>query len=188
LKFRRKAFVILSLEAIVVAGTVLFVLDLRQPCDFAFNACSGVVKTTTLSSAYLYAGNTLSYSNKAKLASLQLSLNNPGAETYVTSLSITLEASIIITNVNATPRQVNTTTSTSSSTGITIATWSSENSTSQIDFAIHSQVNAIAPAGVNTFSYYPRTSSPMNITAGETWGYAIYFANGDSISGSLIAQ
>ena len=171
----------------MIAWTVLFVLDLEQPCDFTFNACSGYVKTTTLSSADLYAGSTTFSSNLSKAASLQMVLNNPGAETYVTSLSITREAAMPVTNVNATPRLIATTTTTSSN-GITIATWSRENSTGQIDFAIHSQANVIANGTVTTVSYYPRTSYPMNITSGETWGFAIYFANGDSISGSLIAQ
>jgi hypothetical protein len=41
---------------------------------------------------------------------------------------------------------------------------------------------------VTLFTYYPESASQQQITTGQTFNYIINFANGQSVSGSLIAQ
>ncbi len=141
----------------MIAGTLYFAtLETCLGCDASYPGL-------TLSSANFYDGLTGSSSNPPK-ANLSISFNNPEAETYVTSLSVTEER-------------------------ITITTWQDgENSTSLIDFSVHSPANVIASGKVTNLTYYPRTAFPVNITAGEDWNYVIVLANGESVSGSLISE
>ena len=55
--------------------------------------------------------------------------------------------------------------------------------------AIHPSGNsiALAPATVNPFTFYPESDPTQNITSGQVYNYVLDFANGQSISGSLIA-
>jgi hypothetical protein len=169
----------------MIAGSVFLAIGSFQEC---LN-CNDIVKTVTISSAFLYGGLTESSSNLTE-ANLFISFNNPGAETYITSLSITLVVTMTTTNVNANPQLTSATTaSASSNNGVTIVTWrGSENSTSQINFSANSQANALASDKLTTFDYFPRTVSPMNITAGEVWDDEIMFANGQSDFGTIVAQ
>ncbi len=70
-----------------------------------------------------------------------------------------------------------------------IATWqSSGNSTHAIDFTTDSPANDVPSGKMTPFYYYPRTASPMNVTVGEVYNIIINFANGQSVSGFVVAQ
>jgi hypothetical protein len=144
----------------------------------------GAVKTVTLTSADFFGGLTASSSSDPAKASLVVSFYNPGADTYISSISVREFGNITVTYPNSTIVMT-----TIASKGIVVTTWqSSGNSSNQIDFSVHSPANLLNSGTVSSFSYYPRTSSPVNITAGDEWNYKIIFANGQSVSGSLISQ
>jgi hypothetical protein len=154
---------------------------LVDPCP----TCSGATKSITLASANLYSGVTASGSSDAT-ANLAMTINNPGATVYISSLSLYggyKPSTGPIANV--TPRLI-TTTSTLSD-GLLIAGWQNSN-LSAIDFQIHSANNRLATEKVSFFDFYPTTSTPLNITAGYVYNYFVNFTNGVSISGSLLAQ
>ena len=154
-----------------------------------FDGCTAMVKTTTLSSAYLYSGVT-AYGSGQATANLVMTFNNPGPTTYISSLSLSggYEPQVG-SNANVTPRLITTTsTSTTSTSGLLITSWQNSSSSSTIDFQIYSANNKLASEKVSFFDFYARTTSPVTLTDGYVYSYAVYFTNGDSISGSLIAQ
>jgi len=176
-----KTSLIFSLGLIMIASSASFVY-FTQPCSFP-NICSGHVNTVTLASATLYAGSTSFQSNRGK-ASFMFTLNNPGAETYISSLSMWQDNQTIYygnsTSVIATITPEN---------SIQISAWKLRgNQTNEVNFSIHSLVNSISSGMVTSFSFYPDTSTPMNFTKDEVWNYSIQCTNGQSVSGSLIAQ
>lgn len=135
------------------------------------NSNSGIdgnVKTVTLVSATLYGGVTASTS-QAATSSLTLSLNNPGTATTITSLTLTGTGISAITSWDA----------------------SSGNGSNTINFGaayVAGGVNALSSNSVTPFAFYPYSASSQSITTGQTFNYVITFANGQSVSGSLIAQ
>ena len=118
----------------------------------------------TLSSATLYGGVTSDNTTLAATSSLTFSLNNPGSATTITSVTLT-------------------------GAGLTtpITTWN-------IAAAVHSSsylvnnANSMTAGAVTAFTFYPVQSPSVPITTGQTFNYVMNFQNGQSVSGSLIAQ
>jgi len=136
---------------------------MKSSCCIDYNT-----PTITLASATLYGGLTASASNPAN-SSLVIAINNPDADTYISSLY--LASYLGHSNITS------------------ITSWqNTRNSNNQIDFSVRSFANALPSHRVTTFTVYPRTAIPINITIGETCNYVIYFANGQTFSGALIAQ
>ena len=124
--------------------------------------------TVALSSATLYHGVSAT-SGTAATASIALTLNNPGSATYISALTMT-----------------------GASIG-TITAWDNSTAASSLGNLVvfsssHPGNNAIAPSFATSFTYYPVNVSFQSITVGQLFTYIINFANGQSISGSLIAQ
>lgn len=63
----------------------------------------------------------------------------------------------------------------------------SSSSSGTIDFQTHSANDRLVSDKVTFFDFYP-TNVSVNIIAGYVYNYVIEFSNGDSVSGSLIAQ
>jgi flagellin-like protein len=149
---------------ILIAGTLVLALVVGA---YTFGLFGSNVKTVTLSSATLYGGVSATAASAAT-SSLVFALNNPGSATYVTSLTL-------------------------SGAGIaTISTW--DNTTAAtgggntISFASSTGNNAMNAGTVSSYTYYPSAASAESITTGQVFNYVINFANGQSVSGSLIAQ
>jgi hypothetical protein len=162
--------------------------------------CSGVVKTITLSSAYLYSGQAATNSAFAT-SSLLISFNNPGSNTRITSL-VLWSGSTTTTNRFYNGTQFypagNGTIFVAVSGGGTnvtmITSWDNSTQPSSAGNLIlfnSSQLgnNVLSSGRVASFTYYPESfGSPLLIAKGQIFNYAVSFSNGDSISGSLIAQ
>ena len=162
----------------MIVTSALFLIGSSQPCF----SCSGAVKTITVISGTLYGGLTASVSESGT-AYFSLSLNNPGLETYITSLSIWQVTTQTMGNANST------TISSFSGSAFVVSTWqSTSNSSDVINFSAPTPENILASDGPSTFSFYPRTASQMSIATGESWSYTINFANGQSIGGFVIVQ
>jgi len=133
-----------------------------------FGIVGSNVETVTLSSATLYGGVTASASSAAT-SSLTISLNDPGSATTITSVSLT-------------------------GAGITTATqWQTAAGagTTTVNFGqayTAGSPNAMGPDAVTSFTFYTWSAASQPILTGQTFNYVINFANGQSVSGSLIAQ
>ena len=152
---------------ILIAGTLVLALVVGA---YTFGLFGSNVKTVTLSSATLYGGVSSDAATNAT-SSLTLALNNPGSATYITSLSLTGTA---ITTVNS---------------------WCPNGDKVgaggcvQVAWTAVGINNQMSPGKVTSFTFFPSnppTTQP--ITTGQTFNYVINFANGQSVSGSLIAQ
>jgi len=162
----KKAVTPVIATIILIAATLVLALVVGA---YTFGLFGSNVKTITLTSGTLYGGVTATSSSTAT-ASFVLALNNPGSATYVTSLSM-------------------------SGAGIaTVTSWDNSSaasaSTNLIVFTASHPGNNAMPAGtVTSFTYYPENAAPsQEITTGQVFNYVINFANGQSVSGSLIAQ
>jgi flagellin-like protein len=149
---------------ILIAGTLVLALVVGA---YTFGLFGSNVKTVTLSSATLYGGVTAS-SSVAATSSLTLAINNPGSATTISSVTLT--------GAGISPVSSWDTSSASGTAGSTV------------NFATQSNANAMAAGAVTSFTFYPWSSSSQPITTGQTFNYVINFANGQSVSGSLIAQ
>jgi len=167
--------------------------------------CDANVKTVTLSSAYLYGGSTATAATPAN-SSFLLQFNNPESSTYITSLSLSSYGSPSATGdplanttdiaLGPTTLSLQASTASSSSTRmnttsaeVNVTTWQTgRNSSELIDFSRNSPANTLNSGQVSSFTFYPRTSVPKSIIPGSTFNYAVTFSNGESVSGSLIAQ
>ena len=163
----------------LIAGTLLWI-EAAEPC--AFNACSGVVKVVTLEDGTLYAGS-IGTSTQPR-PSLMVSFNNPSDVTYITSLSMWKDNQTVFygnsTSIVSTITRNDT---------IQITTWQGNgNLANQINFSVPLTANSISSAAVTTLTFFPRISSSITIARGQVWDYSIDFANGQGISGSLIAE
>lgn len=139
---------------------------------YTFGLFGSNVKTVTLASGTLYGGVTSSGTTNAT-SSLTLSLNNPGSSTYITSLTLTGTAISSVTGWCSNSDQVG-------GTGCTQISWTAGGSSNQMP-----------PGVVTSFSFFPSSIAPQisqSILTGQTFDYVINFANGQSVSGSLIAQ
>ncbi len=151
---------------ILIAGTLVLALVVGA---YTFGLFGSNVKTVTLSSATLYGGTTATGA-AAATSSLTIALNNPGSASYITS--VTMTGSGIATIV-----AWDNSTLTSSAANLIVFTGSYPGN------------NAMAAGTVTSFTYYPENVAPaQSITTGQVFNYVINFANGQSVSGSLIAQ
>lgn len=151
---------------ILIAGTLVLALVVGA---YTFGLFGSNVKTVTLSSATLYGGVSATASQPAT-SSLTLSLNNPGSASAITSITLTGTGL-------ASP--ITTWSGVSTAGGAQIVFINSFNSLSP---------NALSPGQVTSYTFYPSTAASASITTGQTFNYVINFANGQSVSGSLIAQ
>ena len=144
------------------------------PCGFPYTFCSfgSNVKTVTLSSAYLYAGHIASNSSSST-SRFEIAFNNPSCteNTYVNSLTLT-----------------------GSSLSSSITAWDNSSNPSSyrnlIDFSSgRPNNNLLSAANVTAVTFYPAnlSGSTQSIISGEVYNYVANFANGQSVSGSLIA-
>ncbi|MHB2036550.1 MAG: archaellin/type IV pilin N-terminal domain-containing protein [Nitrososphaerales archaeon] len=150
---------------ILIAGTLVLALVVGA---YTFGLFGSNVKTVTLSSATLYGGLSATAA-KNSTSSLTVALNNPGSATYISSVTMTGAG---ISTINAWDNS----TDFSSSTNLVVFT------------ASHTGNNAMGPGAVTSFTYYPENAAQQSITTGQVFNYVINFANGQSVSGSLIAQ
>jgi flagellin-like protein len=145
---------------ILIAGTLVLALVVGA---YTFGLFGSNVKTVTLSSATLYGGTEAALITGASTAYITFSLNNPGTGSTVTGLTLTGSGITAVTN------------------------WyvSGGASFSQSPAQIGS--NSLPGGQVTSYTYFPfGVSQP--ITTGQTYNYVVTFANGQSVSGSLIAQ
>ena len=195
------AIAYLILGALVLGSLAIGYLALSASC---INCGGDNVETVTLASAYLHSGTTASSSGPAS-AYLALSINNPGSTTYITFIALSSDSSLptlggpgpnttdvslgVRTNTSSSSVLNRTTAVTTSSPAIEISNWQSERSSAQIiNFSQISSTNLLASGKVSSFAFYPWTQTPISIVNGSTYNYVIDFSNGQSISGSLIAQ
>jgi flagellin-like protein len=151
---------------ILIAGTLVLALVVGA---YTFGLFGSNVKTVTLSSATLYGGVT-AWQASIATSSISLSLNNPGSASTISSLTLT-----------------------GTGLGTPITIWSTTSVTGgSVNFAGAAGANSMLPGQVTSFTFYPVTigtaTSSQAITTGQTFNYVINFANGQSVSGSLIAQ
>jgi flagellin-like protein len=151
---------------ILIAGTLVLALVVGA---YTFGLFGSNVKTVTLSSATLY-GGVSSDTLTTATSSLTLSLNNPGSASAITSLTLT---------GTGLPAPITTWSGVATAGGAQIVFINSYDSLSP---------NALSPGQVTPFTFYPSTAASESITTGQTFNYVINFANGQSVSGSLIAQ
>jgi len=165
MKSSKKAVTPVIATIILIAATLVLALVVGA---YTFGLFGSNVKTVTLTSATLY-GGVSAYGVTTATSSLSLALNNPGSATTISSLTLT-------------------------GTGLPtpITSWSTTSGTaSSVNFANTGagSANSMNPGAVTTFTFYPiTTGSSQSITTGQTFNYVINFANGQSVSGSLIAQ
>jgi len=168
MKNRTKAVTPVIATIILIAGTLVLALVVGA---YTFGLFGSNVKTVTLSSATLYGGVTSSATVNST-SSVTLSLNNPGSATYITSLTLTGTAISSITGWCPNSDHVG-------------------GGCAQVAFTAAGTSNQMPPGVVTSFTFFPssigaQVSQP--ITTGQTFNYVINFANGQSVSGSLIAQ
>ena len=167
MRMYKKAVTPVIATIILIAGTLVLALVVGA---YTFGLFGSNVKTVTLSSATLYGGVTADPAT-ISTSSLTISLNNPGSATTITSVTITGSG---ISPVNAWD--------TTSASGAAANT---------INFGLGytaGNPNAMAPGTVTSFTFYPWVVASQSILTGQTFNYVINFANGQSVSGSLIAQ
>ena len=136
---------------------------------YGFGVDINNVETVTLPSANLYGGfsATSSFSASSKLV---FALSSPQCSpTYLSS--VTLVGSNITT----------------------ITSWDNNSNPSSgnnmINFTLSQPGNNIlAPAKITSFTFYPESTTQQQIISGQVYNYVVNIANGQSVSGSLIAQ
>jgi flagellin-like protein len=156
---------------ILIAGTLVLALVVGA---YTFGLFGSNVKTVTLASATLYGGiSGLTSKLDRNTTSLGVSLNNPGSATTITSLELTgTSLTTPLQAWNFTTGQ----SSQSSAAGYVFGTGTSPTAPDML-------------AGqVNSYTFYALAATYLAVTTGQTYNYVINFANGQSVSGSLIAQ
>jgi len=164
---------------ILIAGTLVLALVVGA---YTFGLFGSNVKTVTLSSATLY-GGTAASSAAVGTSSLTFSLNNPGSNSYITSITVT--GAGLLTPITAwdnssairgSTNTVNFGSASMAANGCPTPTWNN---------------NVLCPGQVSSFTLYLEqgASNPgVAITTGQTFNYVMNFQNGQSVSGALIAQ
>jgi len=170
MKYGKKGVTPVIATIILIAGTLVLALVVGA---YTFGLFGSNVKTVTLSSATLYGGVSAT-TTAAATSSLVFALNNPGSATYVTTLTLS-GAGIATINSwdNSTAAQV---------AGNTIPFGAGHTNPPCTD------CNVMNAGTVSSFTYYPEAAAAEAITTGQVFNYVINFANGQSVSGSLIAQ
>lgn len=144
------------------------ILETYAPCLFGCLSTSSV-QTVTLSSMVLYRGVTANASTKAT-SSLEFSLNNPGSATTITSITLTGSNFSPVTIWDEYP---NSTSSTHINFGASY---------------LKGGENALPASEVTAFSFCPWTNQSETLVMEGVFNYIINFANGQSVSGSSIAE
>jgi flagellin-like protein len=144
---------------ILIAGTLVLALVVGA---YTFGLFGSNVKTVTLSSATLYGGTEpLAIGNPPATGAtyMTFSLNNPGSQSSITSITLT-------------------------GAGVTAVTlWGTSTGS-----AYNAGSNNVLSAGqVSSYTFYPYGTA-QSIVTGQTFNYVISFQNGQSVSGSVIAQ
>jgi flagellin-like protein len=143
---------------ILIAGTLVLALVVGA---YTFGLFGSNVKTVTLSSATLYGGTEAAALGVPASASsyIVFSLNNPGSASTITGITLT-------------------------GSGVTaVTTWEDASGTSFMS----NGDNNMAGGQVTSYTFYP-FGTLQSLTTGQVFNYVISFANGQSVSGSLIAQ
>ena len=127
-----------------------------------------VVSNITVAEASLYGGVSATSSSQGT-ASLLLAFNNPNSSTYITSIILVSPSG---TTINAWDN------STSASSASNLIVFSSS----------HPGDNAVPGSQISFFTYYPASSSAIQLAHGQTFQYVVYFASGFFVAGSLVSQ
>lgn len=144
---------------ILIAGTLVLALVVGA---YTFGLFGSNVKTVTLSSGTLYGGTEGAAlgvpGNDA--AYMTFSLNNPGSASSISGITLT-------------------------GSGISeITSWENAGGTDLMALGN----DALSGGQVSSYSFYPYGDSATSIITGQTFNYVISLANGQSVSGSLLAQ
>ncbi|SRR5579863_9242342 len=151
---------------ILIAGTLVLALVVGA---YTFGLFGSNVKTIQLNSATLFGGATLGSAPATTSACpttnayMTLSLNNPGALTSLSSVTIT-----------------------GSSNFGTIASVYAAVGSGDCNTLATAQVAAGAVTSLTLV--FVASGSPGTLLSGQTFNYVINFGNGQSVSGSLVAQ
>ena len=138
------------------------------PCVLVCDCFCGNVRIVTLSTATLDAGVTASPASQAT-SELIMSFSNPGSATTIVSVDLTGP------NISA----------------VTLWDEYPNADSSHTDLGakyVDGGANSMSANQDTPFTFYPWTNSSDSIVKGETYNYVISFANGQSVSGSPIAQ
>ena len=165
----KKAVTPVIATIILIAGTLVLALVVGA---YTFGLFGSNVKTVTLASATLYGGVSSATATNAT-TSLTLALNNPGSATYISSLTLTGTAISSISGWCPNSDKV-------AAGGCTLVAWTAVGPNNQM-----------LPGQVTSFTFFPSSvgvQTTQSITTGQTFNYVINFANGQSVSGALIAQ
>ena len=128
---------------------------------------TGNISQITVSEGILYAGQAATGSSAAT-SSLLIGFYNPNSTTYITSL--------VLESANFAP----------------IIAWDNSSSPSSSDntvsFSSMQFGNTLSYGLTSVFTFYPSSSSPINIVHGQSYQYVVFFANGSYVEGALVAQ
>ena len=129
----------------------------------------GFSTEVTIASVFLYAGHSATPTTAATSKAV-FSFSSLGCRpTYISGLALTG------TNSTSIYQWDNNTGSSSAS--------------NRIDFSSNSNANTLAhSANPISFTYYPESMTQEQIISGQVYNYIVNFADGQSVSGSLIAQ
>ena len=171
MKYGKKGVTPVIATIILIAGTLVLALVVGA---YTFGLFGSNVKTVTLSSATLYGGTEPATVGVAQANSyLVFALNNPGSTSSISGLTLTGSG---ITSVN-TWGLINGTAAT-----FTIATSANPQGVGTGLWA-----NGLTGGTVTSYTFYP-FGTAQSITTGQVYNYVVSFSNGQSVSGSLIAQ
>jgi flagellin-like protein len=168
----KKAVTPVIATIILIAGTLVLALVVGA---YTFGLFGSNVKTVTLSSATLYGGTEpATVGVPAQGASyLVFALNNPGSTSSISGLTLTGSG---ITSV-----------STWGLTNGTAASFTIATSANPVGVGAGLWANGLTGGTVTSYTFYP-FGTAQSITTGQVYNYVVSFSNGQSVSGSLIAQ
>jgi flagellin-like protein len=168
MKGSKKAVTPVIATIILIAGTLVLALVVGA---YTFGLFGSNVKTVTLTSGNLFAGGISTAPTGAACESVSgeayitVALNDPGAATSMNSFTLT--GSSLSGSVPGVYYDVSGTCTSISTTPPSL------------------NAGAVTPL---TLYFFKGTGSATSLTSGQTYNYVINFANGQSVSGSLIAQ
>jgi len=127
-----------------------------------------VASNITIAEASLYGGVTATGTSQGT-ASFLLAFNNPNSSSFITSIILV------------------------SPSGTTVNAWDNSSSASSASNLIvfsssHPGENAVPGAQISFFTFYPESSSAIQLAHGQTFQYVVYFASGFFVAGSLVSQ
>jgi flagellin-like protein len=155
---------------LLIAGTIVLALVVGA---YTFGLFGSNVKTIQLNSATLFGGPLPASASCSTTgaAYISLALNNPGAATNISSITLTgssLPSAVVPVGANA--------------------IWTTRGGAClPIVAATQPGVSAGAVTTLNVF-FQSGSATVGTLTTGQTFNYVISFVNGQSVSGSLLAQ